>query len=191
MSAGTNFIPGMACNNEGKLLFVLAATQKISGDIVEIGSWQGKSASFLARASQVSGNGKFFAIDHFKGNVGSEDAYILNSIDLSDLENGFIQNLSKLGLENYVESKNMDVISAAHQLKDHKIRFLFIDGDHSYEGVKRDYSLFESQLTDDAIIVFDDFDTARQGAVQAIREIILETRPNIRFQLGKMLVLVM
>jgi len=55
----TNFIPGMTDLNEGKILFVLAALQRVSGDIVEVGSWQGKSSSFLAKSLQISDNGNF------------------------------------------------------------------------------------------------------------------------------------
>ncbi len=187
----SDFIPGMIDSNEGKLLFVLATSQCVSGDIVEIGSWQGKSSSFLARAIQISDNGKFFAIDHFLGNIESKEAYIVNQIDLSDLESNFRKNLSSLGLQNYVKLINKDVSYAARKLLGHKIRFLFIDGDHSYDGVKRDYSLFKNQLTEDAIVVFDDFDSAREGSVLAIKEFIEETNPKVKFQMGKLLVLIL
>ena len=186
-----NFIPGMTDQYEGTLLFTLAVTQVTSGDIVDIGSWQGKSSSYLARASQVSGNGDFYAIDHFKGNVGSESAYIVNRTDLGDLERGFLQNMSKLGLAGNVVLKNMDVSSAAQELHDIQIRFLFIDGDHSYDGVTRDYSLFKDRLCQDAIVVFDDFTLSREGSVRAINEFMDKTKPSVSFQLGKMLVLVL
>ena len=187
----SDFIPGMTDSNEGKLLFVLAASQCVSGDIVEIGSWQGKSSSFLARAIQISENGKFFAIDNFLGNINSKEAYIVNQIDLSDLESNFKKNMSSLGLQNHVKLISKDVTYAARKLLGHKIRFLFIDGDHSYDGVKRDYSLFKNQLTEDAIVVFDDFDSAREGLVLAIKEFIEETNPKVKFQMGKLLVLIL
>jgi len=63
-------IPGMITPRSGQLLYSLCVIQEARGDVVEIGSWQGRSTSFLARAVRDSGNGHFFAIDHFKGNVG-------------------------------------------------------------------------------------------------------------------------
>ena len=43
-------------------------------------------------------------------------------------------------------------------LQDIKIDFLFIDGDHSYEGVKRDFELYTQLLTDNGVIIIHDTD---------------------------------
>jgi hypothetical protein len=43
-------------------------------------------------------------------------------------------------------------------LQDIKIDFLFIDGDHSYEGVKLDFDLYSKILSKDGIIVLHDTD---------------------------------
>lgn len=39
-----------------------------------------------------------------------------------------------------------------------KLDFIFIDGDHSYEGVKKDFELYSTILTDNGIIVLHDTD---------------------------------
>ncbi len=44
-----------------------------------------------------------------------------------------------------------------------KIDFLFIDGDHSYEGVKRDYELYSPLVRDEGLIVFHDIKTVREN----------------------------
>jgi len=41
-------------------------------------------------------------------------------------------------------------------LKDEKIDLLFIDGDHSYNGVKKDYEMYKSMVRDGGFIVFHD-----------------------------------
>ncbi len=43
--------------------------------------------------------------------------------------------------------------------QDIKIDFLFIDGDHSYEGVKKDFDLYSKLLTENGIIVLHDTDS--------------------------------
>ena len=43
-------------------------------------------------------------------------------------------------------------------LQDIKIDFLFIDGDHSYEGVKRDFELYTQLLTENGVILIHDTD---------------------------------
>jgi len=42
--------------------------------------------------------------------------------------------------------------------QDIKIDFLFIDGDHSYDGVKKDFELYTQILNDDGIVVIHDTD---------------------------------
>jgi predicted O-methyltransferase YrrM len=44
-------------------------------------------------------------------------------------------------------------------MQDIKIDFLFIDGDHSYEGVKKDFELYSTLLSDKGIIVIHDTDS--------------------------------
>ena len=41
-------------------------------------------------------------------------------------------------------------------LQSHKIDLLFIDGDHSYEGVKKDYELYSPFVKKGGMIVFHD-----------------------------------
>src|SRR5687767_6320928 len=59
-------IPGMTSPKSGQFLFSMCYMQELRGDVVEIGSWQGRSTSFLARAVKCSGNGAFYAVDHFR-----------------------------------------------------------------------------------------------------------------------------
>ncbi len=41
-------------------------------------------------------------------------------------------------------------------LKGYKVDFLFIDGDHSYEGVKKDFEMYKELVKDDGLIAFHD-----------------------------------
>ena len=41
-------------------------------------------------------------------------------------------------------------------LADKKVDFLFIDGDHTYEGVKRDFNMYSSLVKEGGIIAFHD-----------------------------------
>jgi hypothetical protein len=43
-------------------------------------------------------------------------------------------------------------------LQDIKLDFIFIDGDHSYDGVKKDFELYSQLLTDKGIIIIHDTD---------------------------------
>lgn len=161
-------IPGMVTPQSGQMLYALCAMQNISGDVVEIGSWQGRSTSFLARATQDSENGRFFAIDHFQGNLGKEGSYVVGKRDLSDLRTNFLENMRKLELLPRINLLDMTNIEAATHFQPNQIRFLFIDGDHTAEGVSKDIELFFPNLCPGAIVVFDDFSNAFPGLLEVV-----------------------
>ena len=163
-------IPGMITQESGKLLFSLCYMQEILGDVVEVGSWQGKSASFLARAVKESNNGRFYAIDHFKGNTGKEHFYTINN-DKSSIKEAFMQNISNVGLKDWVNLLNMENTQAAKKLEKQSIRFLFIDGDHTKSGVAKDIKLFFPMLLKGSIVVFDDYFEGFPSLVEAIEEL--------------------
>lgn len=165
-------IPGMVTPRSGQILYLLCAIQEAVGDVVEIGSWQGRSTSFLARAVSDSDNGRFFAIDHFKGNVGKESSYVVGRQDLGDLKQNFMSNMKALNLDSSISLLEMTTTEAAREFRRGQIRFLFIDGDHTYEGVSRDIELFLPLLCPSAIMVFDDFSTAFPGLLKAVGEML-------------------
>lgn len=161
-------IPGMVTPQSGQMLYSLCLMQEARGDVVEIGSWQGRSSSFLARAARDSKNGRFFAIDHFRGNIGKENNYVVGKQDLSDLKMNFLSNMRKLGLESSVNLLDMSNAEAAVNFEPGQIRFLFIDGDHTAEGVSKDIELFVPKLAPGAIVVFDDFSEAFPGLLKEV-----------------------
>jgi predicted O-methyltransferase YrrM len=169
-------IPGMLSEESGKFLFALCYAQQLQGDVIEIGSWQGYSTSFLARAVAESRNGRLYAIDHFRGNVGKESAYVVGKSDLSDLPRKFSDNMQRLGLLQTVRLMEMPNREAAERLRREQIRvrFLFIDGDHTREGVQRDVDLFFPFLMKGSIVVFDDCSPSAPGVIETIDRLFNE-----------------
>jgi len=167
-------IPGMVTPHSGQILYTLCLMQDAIGDVVEIGSWQGRSSSFLARAAEDSKNGQFYAIDHFRGNSGKEGSYVVGKEDLSDLKGNFLDNIRKVGLQASVELLDMPNIEASLRFSPQQIRFLFIDGDHTAEGVSKDIELFFPKLCPGAIVVFDDFSPAFPGLVNVLDTLLTQ-----------------
>lgn len=176
MSALAGTIPGMIAPRSGELLFTACYLQAERGDVVEIGSWQGRSTSYLARATEQSGNGSFYAIDHFRGNVGKENFYVVGREDLSDLKGNFTANMQRAGLESAVHLLDMPNQEAAQHLAGKSVRFLFIDGDHTREGVQRDVDLFFPLLVDGAIVAFDDYSDNFPGVIEVVNGILQKAR---------------
>lgn len=182
-------IPSMLGRQTAFSLYLLCYLQELSGDVVEIGSWQGYSTSFLASAVRDSGNGVLHAIDHFKGNVGKESFYVVARPDLSDLRQGFESNLRRLGLLENVRLLDMPNHEAVRHLGGVKVRLLFIDGDHTKTGVENDIRLFFPLVQPGGLVVFDDFSPHCPGLVEAVAQLIATHRPQRVFCYQNTLVL--
>jgi predicted O-methyltransferase YrrM len=115
---------------------------------VEIGSARGKSACYVGLALAENGKGKIYAIDPHMKTAWNDD----DSVDTIDI---FRRNIASLGLEDRVEIVRKPSDEAARGWS-RKIDLIFIDGDHSYEGVRRDWELFSPHLSEFGVAVFHD-----------------------------------
>jgi hypothetical protein len=70
-------------------------------------------------------------------------------------ENSF---LHKVFIPRFIKSTSVDAFYDFFIRQDVKIDFLFIDGDHSYEGVKKDFELYSTILSEKGIIMLHDTD---------------------------------
>ena len=59
----------------------------------------------------------------------------------------------------FIKSTSEEAYYNFFVLQDIKLDFIFIDGDHSYEGVKKDFELYSQLLTDKGIIIIHDTDS--------------------------------
>ncbi len=182
-------IPGMLSREAGKFLYALCYMQSELGDVVEVGSWQGYSTSFLGQAVKDSGNGRLVAIDHFQGNPGKESYYVVKDDSLSDLKENFLRNMNDAALTDHITLLDMPNDRAAEELSAKQIRFLFIDGDHTQEGVQKDIDLFFPLLVPGAVVVFDDFTDAFPGLVKALDGLLGQRDFDRAFAFHKTLVL--
>ena len=183
----TEPIPGMISSEAAELLYGICVTQDVEGDVMEIGSWQGKSTSYLARAVRDSGNGHMFAVDHFRGNIGKEGLYSVGD-GLENLQAQFEDNMKAIGLQHVITTLPYFSEQAYEHLDNCVLRLLFIDGDHSESGVRKDIQLYCPLVRAGGIVVFDDFDITFPGLVSAVVEWVEHQDPRSVFVRGNMLV---
>ena len=115
---------------------------------VEVGSWKGKSSSFMA--VEIANSGKnidFYCVDHFLGDEQAGWNSSLYQIFMSNME----------PLKDYYKVLNMPSVEAAEKFEDLSLDFVFIDAAHDYESV---YSyLVESNkiINDGGVIGINDY----------------------------------
>jgi len=129
------------------LLHLPALVDHLDGEIVEIGSFKGKSTIALGLGSKW--------ISERKRTITAIDPFITNGY-YADYFNEFQQNILNLHLKNYV-SPIKKFSHEAIQDCPSRIAALFIDGDHSYHGVKRDIQLYVPRVIRGGLIGFHDY----------------------------------
>jgi hypothetical protein len=73
-----------------------------------------------------------------------------------DNEDGFFRNTF---YPRFIKASSKDAYYDFFVRHDIKIDILFIDGDHSYDGVKEDFTLYTNLLTENGVVIIHDTDT--------------------------------
>ena len=115
---------------------------------VEIGSAAGLSACYVGLALRQMGQGRLYAIDPHTVTDWNDP----RAVDSFEMMQG---NLRKFKVEDYVEIIR-DYSQNAAKNWTLPIDLLFIDGDHSYKGVKHDWEAFAPHVNPFGVIVFHD-----------------------------------
>ena len=168
--AAARNVPGYLMENEARLLGIIAACAPAEGAIVEIGSFKGKSTVMLAKVAEHYGLGSIVAIDPH------------NSPELLDTKadpgassfQDFLGNIEAAGVASQVEvhrAYSKDVSNAW----DRPIRFLWIDGDHTYRGAKTDFDGFFSHVAPGGIVALHDALNVFSGPIRVFVEDMLRS----------------
>lgn len=125
---------------ERRLLYHLARYGPGEGAIVEIGSWKGLSTLYLAAGSKAAARERVTAIDRFPYST------------MTALHS----NLLLAKVQDWVTPIAAESHEAAQSWPGTAIRLLFIDGDHTYEGVRQDYAAWQHLVAPGGVIAFHD-----------------------------------
>jgi len=129
-------------------LYGLVRTQR-PNVVVEIGSARGRSTCVLALACRKNGAGRVYAIDPHSINPWTE-------IGTSGSTEAFLrERLSDYHLDEWCEVI-VGTSADAGKSWTRPIDLLFIDGDHSLNGVRADFEMFHPWLAPNALVVFHD-----------------------------------
>jgi hypothetical protein len=156
---------GMTSVAEATLLYELALEVR-QGCIVEVGAYRGRSTVALGRGSLDGHRVPVFTIEPHQtftgvlgGRFGPADA------------GAFYRAILETGCYHVVRlvSLSSEQVTAAWSWP---VALLWIDGDHRYEGVGRDFDSWRPHLVPGARVVFDDADDPTIGPHRLIAELL-------------------
>lgn len=171
-----DIIPGM-CDHEKFCVLCEIARHSPRGDIVEIGSWWGKSAFILARLARLYDIGNVLCVDPWSNQhlVQNDDKGMVDAVsaqvDAEEALTVFEMNLLPYNA-NHVNYMRLPSVDAARQYGGgHKvstasfgtthysgeIAILHIDGNHSYSAAQADIAAWSGFVVAGGWIVVDDY----------------------------------
>jgi len=155
-------IPGWLSESEARVLqkYTIEQQEISKSDLLEIGSWKGLSSIVIA--SLLSEDRRLWMIDHFRGSYEHQQGqkfYTPPKYTRRDklwIYPELLENIIKYNVQDKVIVLPLSSEKAA-KVVDEKFSFIFIDGDHLYEGVSRDCNLWLPHLEKNGVIIFHDY----------------------------------
>ncbi len=123
--------------------------------VLEIGSWEGRSACWLLEHVLTDPTAEITCIDTFQGSLENQS---LNPEDLQSLEARFDANMVKTGAANQVKKLVGNSAEILRSLPLNTYDLIYIDGSHVACDVLTDTVLSWGLLKLNGIMIFDDYD---------------------------------
>jgi predicted O-methyltransferase YrrM len=162
--------PGFLTEREGRFLALVAAGAPAAGTILEIGTFKGKSTVGLATIARRYQLGPVVTVDPHTAPAPT-DPDLAGQASSWD---AFTAALRAAGVADAVEAHRAYSRELAPGWT-RPIRFLWIDGDHTYAGAREDLALFGPHLVPGGIVAFHDVLHAYEGPVRVFVEEVLRS----------------
>jgi predicted O-methyltransferase YrrM len=174
-------IDGWLSDREANALFLLARdnTPHESGHIVELGSWQGKSSVMLGGGLRNKCGAKLNCIDPFGIDENPEyqrlyyDGLITKM--RHSVEEAFRRNIRRCGLADIVNQIRGYSFEVAKTWTE-PIDMVFIDANHEYESVRRDFEMWSTFVKPGGIVALHDIAEQWPGPTRVMNEALQPPR---------------
>ncbi len=137
-----------------------AVDEAKNGDtLVEVGSFLGKSAAYMAGRIRASGKDvKLICVDNWNHpdypgwwrNVGNWTPrpfpWPVEDLMEKEFPEAFSHVIKTLGFDDIVSLIKLPSVEAAAGFEDHSLSFVFLDADHLYEGIKADIAAWRDKV---------------------------------------------
>lgn len=176
-------IPGLTPESVALALADMASQVPPDRAIVELGTYQGRTALFLAWGARQGQGAHVYAIDpwdlpgkrepynqHRGGALGKHR----KAFDDPGTYNWARYNVRANGYANRVTLIRDFSVKAAEKWSAGPVGLLFVDGDHRYDAVRADVSAWAAHLAPDAVIAFDDYAATHPEVIRAVDDMVNE-----------------
>ncbi|MGK7873260.1 MAG: class I SAM-dependent methyltransferase [Xenococcaceae cyanobacterium] len=119
--------------------------------VIEIGRYKGGSTLVIAAALSEYGGGELWSID-----IGKKEARSQKDKKVRSYNEQIADALQRLNLKSKVKANILVGDSRTLEIDTGEVDVVFIDGDHSYEGVKNDFERFGKRVRVGGAVLFDD-----------------------------------
>ncbi len=163
-------LTGLISDDVGLKLATLAREVPRAQCIVEIGSYLGKSAAYLATGAQAGRGAPVFCVDPWdlEGNPGGRFGFNARGMVAQ-----FLGQLERAGVLAEVTAFRAYSIEVAKTWT-RPIGLLYIDGSHTETDVAKDWHAWRPHLAAGARVVFDDYRTKNNPGVQKVVDAIAD-----------------
>jgi MMP 1-O-methyltransferase len=159
-------VHGWLSRPEEAVLFQLARRARADYCIVELGSWRGRSAILLGGGSRMGNGPPVICVDFFQNVTNPNE----------DFFEEFNSNIGAAGLQGLVRAVRGNTAETGLTWTGPQVGLLFIDADHSYESVMRDWNSWEANLAPRATVAFHDYENPDGNVTPAVDELIATGR---------------
>src|SRR5438477_2932995 len=151
-------IQGWLSDAEANTLFDLARqhTPSRKAVIVELGSWKGKSSIMLAAGLLGKQDPRLFCVDPFgeDENVGYQEKFYANLVPRKKtIQDVFRTNVRRSGVDHLITPIRGYSFEVCHQWQS-EIDMLFLDANHEYSAVLRDFCDWSPFLKYGGVVAF-------------------------------------
>jgi predicted O-methyltransferase YrrM len=148
----------------------LAARAAGCSRVVEIGVWHGVTTSVLRRA--MAADGVLWAVDPFpRGQLGVSLQRPIARFEVGRVRNGLVR---------WIRATGENAAAIYRRESGRGVDMIFIDGDHGYEGLARDWRAWSPLVASGGVVCLHDSRSTPQrridsaGSVVATSEIVLK-----------------
>lgn len=156
------------------------------GTVVEIGVWRGEFSKTILKVLEPA---RLILVDPWHHNEDPDQTDALAARAGRDQMDAIYQSVVKR-YRKEIESGQVEVIrafsgDAIPTLADGSVDFAYIDGDHSYEGVRADLEAILPKLAERGVVACDDYHRRgwwKNGVIRAVNEFVGRHADCLRIQ---------